>query len=121
LDSLPHIHYSDATKRITAKFILLRRELKKWSRTLSSIKEDIVDLNSLISLIDAIENFGDLSSKESNFRLAMKNHLAILLKKQLVYWKQRGKIKWVTLGDDNSRFFHSMASSQKRKKPHCHS
>jgi hypothetical protein len=33
----------------------------------------------------------------------------------LAYWKQRGKIKWVTLGDENSRFFHSMASSQKRK------
>jgi hypothetical protein len=37
------------------------------------------------------------------------------LKKQLAYWKQRGKIKWITLGDENSRFFHSMATTQKRK------
>jgi uncharacterized protein (UPF0332 family) len=33
----------------------------------------------------------------------------------LAYWKQRRKIKWVTLEDENSRFFHSMASSQKRR------
>jgi hypothetical protein len=45
----------------------------------------------------------------------MKIHLATLLKQQLAYWKQRGKIKWVTLGDENSRFFHSMASNQKRR------
>jgi hypothetical protein len=45
----------------------------------------------------------------------MKIHLATLLKQRLAYWKQRGKIKWVTLGDENSRFFHYMASSQKRK------
>jgi hypothetical protein len=109
------IHYADVVKRIIAKFKLLRRELKKWSRTLSSIKEDIVDLNSLISLLDAIENFRDFSPMEGNFRMAMKKHVVFLLKKQLTYWNQRGKIKWVTLGDENSRFFQSMASSRKRK------
>jgi hypothetical protein len=52
---------------------------------------------------------------ENNFRKVMKKHLATKLAQQLAYWKQRGKIKWVTLGDENSRFFHSMASTQKRK------
>jgi hypothetical protein len=109
------IHYADAAKRITAKFRCLRKDLKAWAKNLSSIKEDIADLNSLISLVDAIENFRDLSTMERTFRTAMKQHLATLLQQQLVYWKQRGKIKWVTLGDENSRFFHSMASSQKNK------
>jgi hypothetical protein len=109
------IHYADAAKRITAKFRCLRKDLKAWAKNLSSIKEDIADLNSLISLVDAIENFRDLSPMERSFRTAMKQHLATLLQQQLVYWKQRGKIKWVTLGDENSRFFHSMASSQKNK------
>jgi hypothetical protein len=38
---------------------------------------------------------------ERSFRVAMKKHLATLLQQQLAYWKQRGKIKWVTLGDEN--------------------
>ncbi|KAM0874852.1 hypothetical protein ACQ4PT_037185 [Festuca glaucescens] len=109
------IHYADAAKRITAKFKILRKELKKWSNSISSINKDIIDLNALISLIDAIENFRDLSTMERQFRIAMKLHLAALLQQQLAYWKQRGKIKWVTLGDENSIFFHSMASNQKRK------
>jgi hypothetical protein len=38
-----------------------------------------LDLNSLISLIDAIENFRDLYAMEKSFRVAMKKHLATLL------------------------------------------
>jgi hypothetical protein len=109
------IHYADASKRITAKFKILRKELKTWSNSIPSINQDVQDLSSLIFLIDAIENFRDLYPMERNFRKSMKMHLASLLKQQLAYWKQRGKIKWVTLGDENSRFFHAMASNQKRK------
>jgi hypothetical protein len=109
------IHYADAAKSITVKFKILRKELKKLSNSISSINNDITYLNALISLIDATENFRDLSTMERQFRIAMKLHLAALLKQQLAYWKQRGKIKWVTLGDENFRFFHSMASNQKRK------
>jgi hypothetical protein len=79
------------------------------------LKETIAHLNALISLLDALENFRDLSVLESNFRKSMKKHLATKLAQQLAYWKQRGKIKWVTLGDENSRFVHSMASTQKRR------
>jgi hypothetical protein len=109
------IHYADATKRITAKFKILRKELKKWTISISSINQDIQDLNSLIYLIDAIENFRDLYHMERIFRKSLKIHLASLLKQQLAYWKQRGRIKLVTLGGENSRFFHAMPSNQKRK------
>jgi hypothetical protein len=61
------IHYADAAKRITAKFKILRKNLKTWARKISPIKEDIADLNALISLIDAIENFRDLSAMERSF------------------------------------------------------
>jgi hypothetical protein len=74
------IHYADAAKRITDKFKILRKELKKWSISISSINQDIPDLNSLISLIDAIENFRDLYPMERIFRKSMKMHQASLLK-----------------------------------------
>lgn len=33
---------------------------------------------------------------------------------QKAYWKQRGEIKWVTLGSENSQFFHYVATIQHR-------
>jgi hypothetical protein len=74
------IHYADAAKRITTKFKILRKNLNTWVRKLSPIKEDIADLNALISLIDAIGNFRDLSAMESSFTCSMNFHLATLLK-----------------------------------------
>jgi hypothetical protein len=33
-----------------------------------------------------------------------------LLSKRRTYWKQRGQIKWVTLGDAGTKFFHANAT-----------
>jgi hypothetical protein len=39
------------------------------------------------------------------------------------HWRRRAKIKWCTLGDENTKFFHTMATYRYRKnkiKVHCH-
>jgi hypothetical protein len=79
------------------------------------LQEDISDINSVIAMLDSVENIRVLSDQERIFRINLKTHLQFLLKQQLAHWKQRGKIKWVTLGDANSKFFHSIATVQKRK------
>ncbi|XP_073360210.1 uncharacterized protein [Aegilops tauschii subsp. strangulata] len=108
------IHYADAAKRINAKMKVLRKHLKSWAKTLSNIKTDIADINALVAMMDTIENSRNLSDIESSFRDRLKNHLTHLLKQQKLYWQQRSKIKWVTLGSDNSKFFQSLATVQKR-------
>lgn len=108
------IHYADAAKRINAKMKILRKELKKWAKTLSNIKEDIINSNALIALLDGIENFRSLTAMEVDLRKNFKSHLDTLLKKQKAYWQQRGRVKWVTLGSENSQFFHAMATIQHR-------
>ena len=47
---------------------------------------------------------------EWNCRILLKEHLLVLLKNQNIYWKQRGKIKGVKFGDENTKFFHTKAS-----------
>ena len=56
------------------------------------------------------EEFRDLGDFEWNCRVILKEHLLILLKNQKIYWKQRGKIKGVKFGDENTKFFHTKAS-----------
>jgi hypothetical protein len=39
-----------------------------------------------------------------------------LLGKEKLYWKQRGNIKWVTLGDAGTHFFHACATTRYKRK-----
>jgi len=41
--------------------------------------------------------------------------LISLLQQQKAYWKQRGAIKWVTLGDASTKFFHAQATIKYRR------
>jgi hypothetical protein len=40
----------------------------------------------------------------------LEEKLISLLQQQKIYWKQRGALKWVTLGDANTKFFHANAT-----------
>jgi hypothetical protein len=67
-------------------------------------------VNDIIELLDITEEFRPLFLEESNLRDILKSHLLKLLHNQNVYWKQRGKIKWVKLGNENTKFFHTKAT-----------
>jgi nitroimidazol reductase NimA-like FMN-containing flavoprotein (pyridoxamine 5'-phosphate oxidase superfamily) len=67
-------------------------------------------VNLVITFLDNIEELRTLSLEESNLRDILKDHVITLLQNQKAYWKQRGKIKWVKLGDANTRFFHTKAT-----------
>jgi len=41
--------------------------------------------------------------------------LLSLLKQQNIYWKQRASIKWTTLGDGSTKFFHANATIRYRR------
>jgi hypothetical protein len=65
--------------------------------------------------LDSIEEWRDLSLQEWNFRNILNLKLSTLLHQQMIYWKQRGRIKWVKLGDENSKFFHANATIKHRR------
>jgi len=70
----------------------------------------IYNCNWFLLLLDGLEDQRELSRLEMAFRALVKSHLATLLEAKRVYWKQRNSVRWVKLGDENTHFFHSMAT-----------
>jgi len=105
----------DAAKLLTAKFKALRNNLKRWQAQLSNMKKTIANVKLVISFLDSFEEWRDLALHKWNFREILNQKLASLLHQQMVYWKQRGNIKWVQLGDENSKIFHANATLRHRR------
>ena len=66
-------------------------------------------------MIDGIEDQRNLSTIEANFRTIIKNHIAKLLEVKRIYWKSRFKMRSIQLDDENTEFFHAMATQSYRK------
>jgi hypothetical protein len=65
--------------------------------------------------MDGLEEQRTLSDLETAFRKLVKNHLASLLESKRIYWKQRNTVRWVKLGDENTQFFHTIATINHKK------
>ena len=100
--------YIDAAKALTAKFKNLRKILKKWTKTLSNLKQNIMNVKLTLSFLNFIEDTRDLTIVEWNFRALLEEKLISLFQQQKSYWKQNGAVKWVTLGDASTNFFMHM-------------
>lgn len=61
-----------------------------------------------------MEEYRDLSVEEWNLRTLVREKLLALLEQQRIYWMQRGSIKWATLGDAGTKFFHANATIRHR-------
>jgi hypothetical protein len=73
----------------------------------SSLATNILNTKLVLSLLEILEQFR-LSWTSSG-------KLISLLHQQKLYWKQRGIIKWVELGEEDIEFFHANATIKLRK------
>jgi hypothetical protein len=105
----------DRARRIGATFKNLRRALRAWHSQLSNLAATIENNKLMLLFLDNLEQFRDLSLEECNFRLLVQKHLEDLLEQQRVYLMQRSKLKWVTLGDENTKYFHVNATIKHNK------
>ena len=60
--------------------------------------------------MDGIEEQRLLSRIERNFRTLLVKHTNKLLEAKRIYWRIRANIRWANLGDENTKFFHAIAT-----------
>lgn len=107
--------FGNAAKNLSSKLKHVRSGLKKWSKNLSNLNKLIYNSKWVLLLLDGLEDQRNVSRMETNFRKLVKQQLANLQESNRVFWKQRNKLGWVKLGDENTEFFHSLATiSHKR-------
>jgi hypothetical protein len=71
---------------------------------------------SLISLIDQLDKRLKLQFfNEINMKHYLKERLVTLLREEEIKWYERVKVQNLLQGDDNTRFFHLIASNKRRK------
>jgi len=105
----------DSASIIAGKFKNTRLKLKGWSKQLSNLSQLIKLCNKVIFFLDAVEDCRPLLLPKWNFRLIIKSHLQNLLKYRNIYWKKRYTANKIKLGDENTKFFHAMATISYRK------
>ena len=105
---------SNPAKELTARFKSLRVGLKKWSKNLSKLNKIIEACSYVLAILDGLEEQRNLSIQENNFRNALKKHQLKLLEAKRIYWKSRAKIKWAQLGNENTKFFDTVATQNFR-------
>ena len=110
-----HSHKTHISAIIMDKLKALRFALKKWQKGLSHIKILIEKCNWVIFWLDDLEDSRPLFLSESNFRKLVKMHHEHLLHLQFLYWKKRCTIRYIKVGEENSKFFQAMATERYRK------
>jgi hypothetical protein len=100
---------------LAKKLKTLRYELNHWKMNLSDLKVLIDKCNLVILFFDNLQEERLLYLHELNFRKIVQKHLQRLLKSQHNYWKKRCTIRWMKMGEENTKFFHDMAIERYRR------
>jgi hypothetical protein len=75
----------------------------------------ITKCNFNLALIDGLEDQRNLSTIEKNFQRILQDHTRKVMEAKKNLLEKRAKIRWATLGDENTRYFHTIATKSYRR------
>ncbi|GKV07285.1 hypothetical protein SLEP1_g19080 [Rubroshorea leprosula] len=95
----------------------LRNKLKKWnSEVFGSFEKQIAEAAAKINDVDNKNEDGELTEEDIMLRKEGFSELWEAWKRREVAWKQKTKLDWVKQGDANSKLFHRIMNSNRRRK-----
>ncbi|XP_039146845.1 uncharacterized protein LOC120284106 [Dioscorea cayenensis subsp. rotundata] len=99
---------------LAKKLAWLRDELRSWAKeNFGSIKLKKLSLLHDLELLDIIKEARCLNVAESQRECVLTENLAIIRRQEELYWKQRSRLQWLKEGDENTKYFHSVANGRK--------
>jgi hypothetical protein len=109
------IKVSNSVNTLNAKLNNVTVALKKWSKSISQLSLLIEKCQTVLTQIDELEQQRTLSTPEWNFRKILKAHITRLQSYKQQYWKKRCTERWIKYGDENTIFFHRIATERHRR------
>jgi hypothetical protein len=99
---------------LASKLKALKEDLKFWNKhVFGDINLKQLQLMAELSQLDEKEERGGLSTAERNNCKAVVGELDKLAHLEEISWRQKSRVLWLKEGDNNTKYFHKMANSNR--------
>lgn len=110
------VNTQDAILRLHVKLIRTEKAIKIWRRqNIGNIRLQLAIMQVAFLHIEKAQEFRQLSEVELDLKRFLKAKSLGLASIQRSRARQHARIKWIKLGDCNTRFFHMHANARRKK------
>jgi hypothetical protein len=100
---------------LAKKLRALKGEIKKWNREeFGNVGARIKAWEEELEMLDRFEEVRRLSEEEKARRKALAADLEASLLQEEISWRQKSRVRWLKEGDKCTKFFHQVASANRR-------
>ncbi|KAJ3690445.1 hypothetical protein LUZ61_019609 [Rhynchospora tenuis] len=107
----------DPIHDFTSKLAAFHSELGRWNKEVFKRPNlTLQNAKTLIVLLDAVEERRPLAPLEFLLRIKLREKAFEIANVLELRWHQRARSRWLSSGDQNTRYFHAIASAKRKNK-----